>query len=100
MSEWRRKASEMLPEMQGIISGAWSPMSLWIELHLEFERAFRASNSEVIQRILKYARWCWKARSPDTVTAVMCAFFEHLPENEKMRSEIPKWFSASEFESL
>ncbi len=100
MSEWRRKASEFIPELQGQIAAAWSPMSLWIDLHLAFERAHRTGNADQVGRILKYARWCWRARSPDTVTAVMCAFFEHLPEYESMRSDIPQWFSAAEFEEL
>ncbi len=49
---------------------------------------------------MKYARWCWTADSDDTVSAVLCAFFEHLPEDEAIRKDIPRWFSRSEFERL
>jgi len=100
MSEWRRKAIELLPEMRSVISNAWSPMSLWIDLHAEFVRAFRSGNVDAVERVLKYARWCWEARSSDTVSAVICAFFEHLPQDREMCAEIPKWFSATEFEAL
>ncbi len=83
-----------------MISAAWSPMSLWIELRREFEKAYRAEDSDRVARIMKYARWCWTADSDDTVAAVLCAFFEHLPEDEAIRRDIPRWFSRSEFERL
>lgn len=40
MSQWRREASERLPELQLIIASklVHSPMMLWIELNQEFER--------------------------------------------------------------
>ena len=75
-------------------------MALWIELRLEFETAFRENNADKVNRILKYARWSWNTRNEDAVVAVNCAFFEHLPEDEKMREKIPQWFSRLEFDQL
>lgn len=100
MSEWRRKAIELLPELEKTVAAAGSPMALWIDLHLAFARGHEQKNTALLQQILKYARWCWAAESDDTVTAVHCAFFEHLPEYPGMRRDIPRWFTASEFERL
>ena len=40
MSAWRKEASKRLPELQRFIASREvdSPMMLWIELHMEFER--------------------------------------------------------------
>jgi hypothetical protein len=97
---WRREALAVLPEFKQRIAESESPMALWIELHLEFRRAFEANDESRIQRIMKYAKWCWDARDSDTVNAVGCGFLEHLPEHEAMRARIPEWFSATDFERL
>ena len=75
-------------------------MALWIELHLEFQRALEIGDASRIRRIIGYAKWCWDARDGDTVNAVACGFLEHLPENEGARSRIPEWFTPTEFERL
>lgn len=100
MSEWRRKALELLPGLEKTVAAAPSPMALWIDLHLAFARAHEQGDTALLQRILQYARWCWTARSEDAVTAVHCAFFEHLPQHPEMRPDIPSWFSAAEFGRL
>jgi len=75
-------------------------MALWIELLLIFERAFDSGDSSRVANVMRYARWCWDSPSSDTVTAVACAFFEHLPVHGGIRKAIPSLFSRSEFERL
>lgn len=100
MSEWRRRASELLPELQTVISEAWNPMSLWIELHLKFDNAFKDGNDDQVKRILQYAKYCLYGRNDDVRTAVACAFLEHLPQDARMAAEIPNWFALDEFIGL
>ncbi len=100
MSAWRREALASLPEFKRLISESESPMSLWIELHLEFEKAFEANDASRIRRLIEYAKWCWNGRDGDTINAVGCGFLEHLPEHEGMRACIPQWFTKAEFERL
>ena len=79
-------------------------MALWIELHLEFERAFRRNDTLLLNRILRYAAWCISEQSGplpnDTSTAVTCAFYEHLPTYKDFWPHFRKWLSPSEFATL
>jgi hypothetical protein len=100
MSAWRRIALERLPELRKVIEESASPMALWIELLGEFHEAFSDDNQTRIMKILDFSRWCWRAADPDTVNAVACAFFEHLPAHNGMRASIPRWFSRAEFQEL
>jgi len=100
VSAWRREALLALPEFKQLIAESESPMALWIDLHLEFDRAFEANDESRVQRVIEYVKWCWNGRDSDTVNAVACGFLEHLPEHEDMRVCIPKWFNRTDFERL
>jgi len=100
MSAWRRLASEYMPWCQKVAEQASSPMALWIEILLAFERAFDSGDTARTGEVLRYARWCWNSSSSDLVNAVGCAFFEHLPEQAGMRKAIPTWFSRDEYVRL
>src|SRR4051794_14364972 len=75
MSAWRRVAGEYMPWSARIAAEAPTPMALWIDLLLIFERAFDSGDSSRVANVMRYARWCWDSPSSDTVTAVACAFF-------------------------
>jgi hypothetical protein len=104
MSAWRRKAIECLPEYRRIIDGCETPMSLWIELHLEFENAFTRNNQRLLGRILELASWSVSdaaGRPPSEIsTAVACAFYEHLPQRREYWPFFRSWFSQKEFTDL
>jgi hypothetical protein len=100
VSAWRREALVALPEFKQLIAACESPVALWIELHLEFKRAFEASDASRVRRVMEYAKWCWDGRDSDTVNAVACGFLEHLPDLEGIRARIPEWFNAADFERL
>lgn len=59
MSQWRREASQRLPELQGIVVRSYihSPTELWIELTGEFDRLCRLEPPPVdlLARIWDYA---------------------------------------------
>jgi hypothetical protein len=100
MSAWRRVALEKLPELKRTIEEASNPMALWIEIRLRFEDAFDRGDKSFVGRALEYGKWSWRVIDGEAPTAVACAFFEHLPEHEGMRQEIPRWFTRGEFEEL
>ena len=100
MTAWRRVAIEQVPELRKVVDEAWSPMAPWIELRLRFEAAFDQGDATLMERIMKYARWSWESPNPDAVTAVACAFFEHMPQHVGIRKQIPALFSRDEFERL
>ena len=62
-----------------VIEAAENPMALWIELLGQCQDAYKKQDEAMIGRFYDYARWCWQSRIDDVVTAVACAFYEHLP---------------------
>ena len=102
MARWRAAAIERLPEFRDIIASAERVMALWLELHQEFEDAYREPrNDDLIRRIYSYADWCLNApriddAGHDPFTAVMVAFFEHIPTWPAPRDDMPRWFSVDE----
>jgi len=100
MSAWRRGGIERLPEFRSLIEQATSPMSLWIDLRLAFEDAYDEGNQDRVRKILEFARMCWSSSSSDVVTAVMCGFFEHLPERAEIRKALPALITSAEYAQL
>lgn len=104
MSAWRRQALALLPEFRAIVESAESPMAMWIELHLQFDRAMDAGDLSRVDRLLRFAAWCVSELSGtlpnDTSTAVAVAFYEHLPQRREYWQHFPKWFPRSKFQDL
>jgi hypothetical protein len=104
MSAWRRQALALLPEFRAIVETAESPMAMWIELHLQFDKAMDAGDSSRVGRLLRFAAWCASEKSGslpnDTSTAAAVAFYEHLPQKREYWQHFPKWFPASRFNDL
>lgn len=77
-------------------------MLLWTELHFAFERAYREPrNEDLIARIYSFADWCIRAprnddASHDPPTAVMVGFYEHVPQLQAARDDMPRWFHYDE----
>ena len=78
MSAWRREALVALPEFKQLIAASESPMALWIDLHLEFNRAFEAKDESRVRRVMEYATWCWDERDSDRVNARRLRFSRTL----------------------
>ena len=89
MSEWRRRALDMLPEHERVIADAWSPMALWIELRTIFSTAAAAGRMEDARQIIHYARYCLDASAETVRTAAAVAFVEHLADEEAVRDMMP-----------
>ena len=101
MSVWRREASAQLPELQRIIASkdTDSPMMLWIELNLEFERFCELAPPpiDLLVRIWRYCRWCLANGTDDVRTAAALAFCEHLIDTPVRTALIPKIMTRDDF---
>ena len=95
----------LLPEYRQLIEKSENPMALWLELHFRFEDAFAKSNEDLIGRFFAYAKWSLETPKQgeylsDTGTAVAAAFYEHIIKNSRIRDDLHKWVSQSEFSAL
>lgn len=97
-------ASETLPELQKIVSANSidSPMMLWVELNLEFERECERPepNFDLLKRVWSYSQWCLKAGSDEVRTAAVLAFCEHLLDTESRARVLTKLISRADLLSL
>jgi len=104
MSAWRRQGIALLPEFRVIVESAESPMAMWIELHLQFDKAMDVGDSSRVERLLRFAAWCVSELSGtlpnDTSTAAAVAFYEHLSQKREYWQYFPKWFPRTEFNHL
>ncbi len=104
VSDWRRQAQEMLPELMDEISDAVTPMQLWIEIGFAFDNAYNEPrNEDLIRRIYSFASWCVKQpqivdaqAQDDLFTCVVVCFYEDIPANKAARADMPRWFTKEE----
>jgi hypothetical protein len=100
---WRRKALEAVPELAKQIREEKNPFGVWIEIQMAFEREYEleSPNQSLLARIYGYARWClYQPKDDNLRTAVIVCFYEHLPQNPKVRTSMHKWLSVQDFENL
>ena len=101
MSEWRRVALEYLPECKELIddSSIGSPMMLWIEFDLYLDDLTQEAKLPVdtLRRLWEYCLWCLDSRNQDLQQAAVCAFCEHLIDNNRKLNALPKFINGSEF---
>jgi hypothetical protein len=103
MSSWRRMALELLPEQKFQNSRDYfSVYMIFFDLLPLAVSAHQSLNEDLLQRIYKYAEWCWtqKDKSSDTYNAVCVAFYEHLVDEEITSEAIPKWIKPVIFEDI
>src|SRR5919108_341329 len=104
MARWRAKALELLPEFSAGIERFDSPYMLWIELGLEFRRAYEPpENLDLIRRFYMYADWCWRQRPQkelDLNNCVAVCFYEHLADHRAIRDDMPRWLSPDKFQAV
>ena len=106
MDDWQEKALELLPGMEDEIFEVSSPMTLWIEIGLEFRQAYHEpKNEDLIRRVYEFSRWCVEheqgmSAADDLPTAVAVCFYEHLPTWDGAREDMPRWFTLEEIEHM
>jgi hypothetical protein len=94
---WRKQAFERLPEMRGLLQEEKSHYNFLGELVTRLDAAYEAQNDDLVKRIYGFVFWCMHAprgkdASDDLLTAVACSFLEHLPQYDRIRGDIWRWF--------
>jgi hypothetical protein len=100
---WRRQALTELPELKSLVEASPSVMALWIELEPRLAAAYRAqpADEETIRCIYRLALSTLRnSPDPEAMTAVLVAFFEHLPTRPEVRADIHRWIEPSVFQEL
>jgi hypothetical protein len=103
---WRETALRAMPEYAEQIRGAETPYMLWMEIFPLFEAAYNEPRDiSLIERIYKYAAWCetqlgGETAADDLATCIHVCFYEHIPQCEAARDDIPNWFTQEEFTAM
>ena len=103
MSQWRRKATRLFPELcQAGPRGShiWKENGYRSIYHLFFDllplamNAHAAGDDTALKKVYGYAEWCFRSPIDDINNAVAVCFFEHLvdPEPRFWREFLP-WVS-------
>jgi hypothetical protein len=103
VSEWRRRAMQMIPYRAKTAEQATSLHALWFELLSDFQAAYRdrADLGDRIEPIWAFAAWCLDAKRNKTVrNAVAVSFYEHLAHFGPARRELPQRLTRARFEEL
>ena len=103
MSLWRRQALAELPELRSLVEGAPTIMSLWSELESRLSAAYdeHPPDEQMIRQIYRHAVSTFEASpSAEARTAVVVAFFEHLPTHPSVRSDLHRWLQPGLFHQL
>ena len=78
-------------------------MSVWIDLHIELERAYETNprDERLIENIFRYAHWSeFESGDVDLQTAASVAFYEHLPDHLEVRADLSNRITKEEFLAL
>jgi len=101
------KAGELLPELEGSLAEAASPMQFWLDVSAAFQMAYTPPrNDDLIRRTYAFADWCVQ-NSDDSrdaanhlFTCVAICFYEHIPMHPLSRADMPNWFTREEVEEM
>lgn len=103
MAMWKRVAIERFPELRVEIQELDSIGAFWVELTLQFGRAYRRTpwDDSMISRIYSFADWCVHAprnrdAGRDPLSMVVCSFFEDIWHTPEARKDIPRWLTYDE----
>jgi hypothetical protein len=98
MSTWRRKAIESFPDLQHEFQKPDTTIyQVFFELLPRVRDAHERDDTEELQRIYGFARWCLQQRAKDIWNAAGVAFYEHLVDHRITRDQIPQWLPPDVF---
>jgi hypothetical protein len=102
-NEWRELAIQLFPERVDLYKQ--ESETVWFvlfDLLSDVVDAHDTQNVEELTRIYKFAEWCHgqKDIDPETWTAALVAFYEHLIDGEVVLHAIPRWVKPTTFKDL
>jgi hypothetical protein len=105
-NEWGKEAFNRFPELIDRFDFVESPYSLWIELRLAFDEAYKEPRNEnLIAKIYAFADWCCEqprgaTAEDDLASSVVVCFYEHIPESPEALTDMPRWFKLSDVQQM
>jgi hypothetical protein len=99
---WRKAAYELLPTFRDGVESAEDVETLWIELWdcevsgINDERI----TEEHISSLFRFASWCLLSGDEKCQNAAIVHFYEMLPTNARIRSNLQKYLSVEDFLGL
>ena len=103
MSDWRKLALELFPELRTYIRDKETTIYwLFFDLLPIAVAAHKAQNTKKLEVIYRFADWCHKQkdRAPDIWNAAYTAFYEHLVDDEVTLEAIPYWIKPGLFQDM
>jgi hypothetical protein len=91
VAEWKSKALELLPALRPAIEHDWSCHVFLGELLPLVWDAHRAKDSDSLQRIYGFARWCFDQPGQFLANAAVVSFYELVFDEWDLRREIAGW---------
>jgi hypothetical protein len=91
VAEWKSKALELLPALQPAIEHDWSCHVFLGELLPLVWDAHRAKDSDSLQRIYGFARWCFDQPGQFLANAAVVSFYELVFDEWDLRRDIAGW---------
>jgi hypothetical protein len=99
MSTWRRKAIESFPDLRHELEKPETTIYLlFFDLLPRVREAHVRADTNELQRIYDFARWCFLQKANDLWNAAGVAFYEHLVDEPITLRAIPRWLQPDVFE--
>ena len=99
---WRQAASYLLPMFRDCIDAAEDVGMLWIELWDCEVAGLRDEplTDEAVSCLFSYASWCLLSGDEKCQNAAIVDFYEMLPTNARIRSNLHRYLSVEDFLGL
>ena len=99
---WRQAAYELLPTFRDLVERAEDVSMLWIELSdLKIEAMDESPLShDEISNLFRYGSWCLSSGNEECQNAALIDFYERLPVNPRIRSDLHNYLNVEDFLGL
>ena len=93
--------NQRFPSLRDILNDSETPYELWLRLRDVFFEAYKCNDRELIKKIYEFSDWCIQQPQEDIpngdlATCVAVCFYEHIPENDTSRADMPNWFALND----
>lgn len=98
MSVWRKKLVELFPAMREDWDGAETIYLALFDFLPMVQQLHQSQDQEGLGKAYGFAAWCF---DQDNLNNAICVcFYEHIPEDDSIRSELHKWLSFRIFQAV
>ena len=94
MADWKNRALELLPTLRPVIGHDWSCHVFLGELLPLVWDAHRAEDTDTLDRVYGFARWCFDQPGQFLANAAVVSFYELVFDEWDLRFAIAAWLPA------